>query len=183
MDTDKTIGKPDSLTVSAIAVVAHALSVFIHEALGHGGACVAVGCTPRLLTTMQFQGDESSLSKVAVAAISAGGSVANLVAAAIAMLLLRRHRGPAGSGWFFLWLFATVNLLAAAGYPLYSGVANIGDWANIVQVSSLPGSGTCSSEASARSAIGLPPAGLLAAWAGAYGAPAPAFAPPTRTRS
>jgi hypothetical protein len=133
MDTDKTIGKPDSLTVSAIAVVAHALSVFIHEALGHGGACVAVGCTPRLLTTMQFQGDESSLSKVAVAAISAGGSVANLVAAAIAMLLLRRHRGPAGSGWFFLWLFATVNLLAAAGYPLYSGVANIGDWANIVQ--------------------------------------------------
>src|SRR5579872_2162589 len=133
METDKTIAKPDWLTVSAIAVVAHALSVSIHEALGHGGACVAVGCTPRLLTTMQFQGDEHSLSKTAVDAVSAGGSVANLAAAAIAILLLSRHRGPARTGWFFLWLFATVNLLAAAGYPLYSGLANIGDWANIVQ--------------------------------------------------
>ena len=133
METDKTIAKPDWLTVSAIAVVAHALSVSIHEALGHGGTCIAVGCTPRLLTTMQFQGDEHSLPKLAVDAISAGGSVANLVAAALAMLLLRRHRGPARSVWFFLWLFATVNLLAAAGYPLYSGLANIGDWANIVR--------------------------------------------------
>jgi hypothetical protein len=49
------------------------------------------------------------------------------------MLLLRRHRDPARSGWFFLWLFATVNLLAATGYPLYSGLANIGDWANIAR--------------------------------------------------
>ena len=133
MRTDKTIAKPDWLTVAAVAVVAHALSVFIHEALGHGGTCVAVGCTPRLLTTMQFQGDEQALPKLAVDAISAGGTVANLVAAAIAMLLVRRHRGPARTGWFFLWLFATVNLLAATGYPLYSGLANIGDWANIVR--------------------------------------------------
>ena len=133
MQTDKTIARPDWLTVAAIAVVTHALSASIHEALGHGGTCVAVGCTPRLLTTMQFQGDEQSLPKLAIDAISAGGSVANLVAAAIGMLLLRRHRGPAHAGWFFLWLFATVNLLAATGYPLYSGLANIGDWANIVR--------------------------------------------------
>jgi len=133
MEAEKTVAKPDWLTVAAIAVVTHTLSVCIHEALGHGGACVAVGCTPRLLTTMQFQGDEHSLPKLAVDAISAGGSVANLVAAAIAVLLLRRRRGPALTGWFFLWLFATVNLLAAAGYPLYSGLANIGDWANIVR--------------------------------------------------
>jgi hypothetical protein len=133
METGKAIAKPDWLTVSAIAVVAHALSASIHEGLGHAGTCVAVGCSPRLLTTMQFQGDEHSLPKLAVDAISAGGSVANLVAAAIAMLLLRRHRSPARTGWFFLWLFATVNLLAAAGYPLYSGLANIGDWANIMR--------------------------------------------------
>jgi hypothetical protein len=133
MEAGKTVAKPDWLTVAAIAVVAHALSVSIHEALGHGGTCVAVGCVPRLLTTTQFQGNEDSLPKLAVDAISAGGSVANLVAAAIAILLLRRHSGPARTGWFFLWLFATVNLLAATGYPLYSGLANIGDWANIVR--------------------------------------------------
>ncbi len=133
MEAGKTVASPDWPTVAAIAVVTHASSVFIHEAIGHGGACLAVGCTPRLLTTMQFKGDEDSLPKLAVDAISAGGSVANLIAAAIAVLLLRRYRGAARSGWFFLWLFATVNLLAAAGYPLYSGLANIGDWANIVR--------------------------------------------------
>jgi hypothetical protein len=133
MEAGKTVAKPDWLTVAAIAVVTHALSSSIHEAIGHGGTCIAVGCTPRLLTTMQFQGDEHSLPKLAVDAISAGGSVVNLVTAAIAILLLRRLRRPARTGWFFLWLFATVNLLAAAGYPLYSGFANIGDWANIVR--------------------------------------------------
>ena len=133
MEAEKTVAKPDWLTVAAIAVVTHALSSTIHEALGHGGACIAVGCNPRLLTTMQFQGDEHSLPKLAIDAISAGGFIANLVASSIAILLLRHHRGSARTGWFFLWLFATVNLLAAAGYPLYSGLANIGDWANIVR--------------------------------------------------
>jgi len=133
MDGERSIAKPDWLTVAAIAVVTHAVSVFIHEAVGHGGTCVAVGCTPRLLTTMQFQGDENSLSRLAIDAISAGGTIANLVAAAVGALLLRRHRGPARTGWFFLWLFATVNLLSATGYLLYSGLANVGDWANIVR--------------------------------------------------
>jgi hypothetical protein len=133
VDDKKTSARPDWLTVTAIAIVTHAVCVFIHEAFGHAGVCVAVGCTPRLLTTMEFQGDESSLARLAVNAISAGGSVANLVAAGVAALILRRQRDPARSGWFFLWLFATVNLLAATGYPLYSGLAGIGDWANIVR--------------------------------------------------
>jgi hypothetical protein len=133
METEKAVANPDWLTVASIAIVTHVLSVCIHEALGHGGACLAVGCSPRLLTTMQFQGDEQSLSTLAVDVISAGGTVANLAAAATAVLLLRKRRRPARAGWFFLWLFATVNLLAAAGYPLYSGLANIGDWANVVR--------------------------------------------------
>lgn len=133
MEAEKIVTNPDWLTVAAIAIVTHSLTVSIHEAIGHGGACLVVGCAPRLVTTMQFKGDEDSLPRLAVDAISAGGSVANLIAAAIAILLIRRYRGPARTGWFFLWLFATVNLLAAAGYPLYSGLANIGDWANIVR--------------------------------------------------
>jgi hypothetical protein len=128
----ETATNPDWITVAAIALVTHALTITIHEALGHGGGCLIVGCVPHLVTTMQFQGNEDSLPKAAADVVSAGGSVANLIAAAIAVLLLRRRRGPADASWFFLWLFATVNLLAAAGYPLYSGLANIGDWANIV---------------------------------------------------
>src|SRR5262249_26136173 len=33
---------------------------------------------------------------------------------------------------YFLWLFTTLNLLMGAGYFLFSGVGNIGDWADVV---------------------------------------------------
>jgi hypothetical protein len=125
--------RPDWATVAAVAVVVDVSTTLIHEGLGHGGACLLMGCTPRLLTSMQFQGDEQLLSSFAVKVISAAGSIANLAAGVLAILLLRRNReeGP-GTRWFFLWLFATVNLLQAAGYPLYSGLGNIGDWAVVV---------------------------------------------------
>lgn len=117
----------------AVAVVTHVLAVVVvHEALGHGGACLLVGCRPQLLTTMQFQGDERALSSAGVRLVAAGGTISNLVAAAIAVALLRRQRERANAGVFFLWLFATLNLLQAAGYLLYSGVSNIGDWAEVV---------------------------------------------------
>ena len=128
----KIIARPDWLTVAAVSVVVDVSASLIHEGLGHGGACVVMGGTPQLLTSMQFQGDEHSLSSVAVRVISAGGSVANAAAALVASSLLRRSRGAPHTWWFFLWLFATVNFLQAAGYPLYSGVSNIGDWAAVV---------------------------------------------------
>jgi hypothetical protein len=125
--------RPDWLTVISIALVVHTCATLIHEGAGHGGACLAAGCVPRLLTSMQFDGDESSLSVTAVKFIAAAGTLANLCAGFAAMLLLRRSRDAGGSLWFFLWLFATVNLLQATGYPLYSGIGNIGDWAAVVR--------------------------------------------------
>ena len=123
----------DWLTVIAVAVVAHAVAVVVvHEGLGHGGACLLVNCRPRLLTTMQFQGDERSVPSAGVRLVTAGGTLANLIAATITVALLRRRRERASAGSFFLWLFATLNLLQATGYLLYSGVSNIGDWADVV---------------------------------------------------
>jgi hypothetical protein len=82
---------------------------------------------------MQFQGDERGLSGVAVRLISAGGTIANLLAAFAAMWLLTRQRRAIGRAWFFLWLLATVNLLEATGYWFYAGLMNIGDWADVVR--------------------------------------------------
>ena len=84
------------------------------------------------MTTMQFEGDERTLSTLGIKFVAAGSTLANLAAATIAVLLLRRSRERAGAGEFFLWLFATVNLLQAAGYLMYSGATNIGDWAEVV---------------------------------------------------
>ena len=133
VSTNAMTPRTDWLTVIAVAVVTHAVAVsVVHEGLGHGGACLLAGCRPQLLTTMQFQGDERTVSGMGTRFIAAGGTLANLVAATVAVGLLRRRRECANAQEFFLWLFATVNLLQAAGYLLYSGVSNIGDWAAVV---------------------------------------------------
>lgn len=62
---------------------------------------------------MQFDGDETTLSTLRVKFVAADGTLTNLAAATIAALLLRRRRERADAGEFFLWLFATVNLLQA----------------------------------------------------------------------
>src|SRR4029077_19944138 len=80
----------DWLTVIAVAAVTHIFAVLVHEGLGHGGACLIVGCRPQLLTTMQVKGDERTVSVAGVKFIAAGGTLANLLVATIAAVFLRR---------------------------------------------------------------------------------------------
>jgi hypothetical protein len=120
--------KPDIPTLAAISVVAYAVANVVHEGLGHAGSCILVGGRPLVLTSMHFHGDNDGLSELANRLIAAGGTVANLVAAGSAMLFLKRVRNGSPATWHFLWTFASVNLLQATGYPLFSGVGGIGDW-------------------------------------------------------
>jgi len=123
----------DPWTVAAIAVVAYALSNVVHEGLGHGGACLAVGGHPRQLTAVFFDGDLEGLPPSAGRWVAAGGSLANLVAAALAWVGLRLIPARSSSGRFFLWLVLAVNLLQAFGYLLFSGIGGLGDWAVVVR--------------------------------------------------
>jgi hypothetical protein len=124
---------PDLLTLAALAVIAYALADVIHEGFGHAGTCALVGGRLRLLTSMQFEGETEGLPAHAHRLIAAGGTIANLVAAALAMLILRWSRDRSPATWVFLWIFISVNLLQAAGYPLFSGVGGIGDWAAVIR--------------------------------------------------
>ena len=139
MDREKT-GNPfpacDPLTIAAIGLLAGALADFIHEGLGHGGACLLVGGKPALLTSMNFVWDESGLPRWASRVVAAGGTMANLLAGAFAVALLRRPPRSAHLH-YFLWLSAAVNLYVGTGYFFYSGASNIGDWANFI--AGLPG--------------------------------------------
>ena len=65
--------------------------------------------------------------------VAAGGTLVNFVAGFLAWLALRLAARASGSLRFFLWLLMTVNLMAAAGYFLFSGIGNIGDWADVVR--------------------------------------------------
>jgi hypothetical protein len=120
--------QPDLLTLAALAVVAYAVANVVHEGLGHAGICALVGGRPRVLTSMHFEGDTEGLPAVADRLIAAGGTIANLAAAALALPFLTRARDGSPATWFFLWMFGSVNLMQATGYPLFSGVGGFGDW-------------------------------------------------------
>jgi hypothetical protein len=116
----------DSWTVVAIAIVATVCADMIHEGLGHGGMCLLTGGHPRLLTTVNFECHGEGLL------VAAGGTLANVIAGAIfwatSRLATRSTRLR-----YFLWLSMTINLFAAGGYFLFSGIGNIGDWAVVIQ--------------------------------------------------
>ena len=121
----------DRLTLVAIAVVAYALANLLHEGLGHAGMCVAVGGRLEALSAVHAICTMDDQGRAATSLVMAAGTFANLLAGATAWLLLRRE--PTLTLWrYFLWLVMTVNLLQATGYWLFSGVANVGDWAQLV---------------------------------------------------
>jgi hypothetical protein len=116
----------DLWTVAGIAVVAFAIANIFHEGLGHGGACVLNGGHPLVLSSVHF---ECSIENRWIAS---GGTIANFILAVICLLALRAVRHSPRLR-YFLWLSMTINLLQGGGYFLFSGVGNIGDWADVIK--------------------------------------------------
>lgn len=113
-------------TVAAIAIVAFALCDMVHEVLGHGTATLASPAVrATLLTTVALSTEGTSRL------VAAAGTIANLAAAALSFLWLKRRAG-APSWQYFLWLFGSLNLFNATGYFLYSGILGSGDWAVVI---------------------------------------------------
>ena len=117
--------KPDLFTIAAIAIAATVIADFIHEGLGHGGMCVATGGRPVVLSTVHFECSPDTRL------VAAGGTLANLIFGALFWVAARAVKRSA-SWRYFLWLLMTFNLFAAGGYFLFSGIGNIGDWADVV---------------------------------------------------
>jgi hypothetical protein len=117
----------DTLTLVALGVVAFVVADTAHEALGHGLAILAVGAKPVLLTTC-FIRSTGSVSRW----IPAAGGIANLAVGLLSVLALRLLRTVSASVRCFLVLLAAFNLLFAAAYPAYSGIALFGDWAAVI---------------------------------------------------
>ena len=121
---------PDLATVIAFALIAYSASNVLHEALGHGGTCVALGGKPLVLSSVHFECGEEAMSDLARRGVAAAGTIVNFIAGALALVAFKAtdpRRKPHLA--YFLWLFATLNLLMGAGYFLFSGIGNIGDWA------------------------------------------------------
>jgi hypothetical protein len=117
--------QPDRLTIAAIAIAATVITDVIHEGLGHGGMCVATGGHPLALSTVHFECSADTRL------VAAGGTVANLIFGGLFWVAARALKQSA-AGRYFFWLLMTFNLFDAGGYFLFSGIANIGDWAAVV---------------------------------------------------
>jgi hypothetical protein len=126
-----TVARSHLPTLVAIAVVAYGLANVAHEGLGHGGACLLAGGKPMVLSSVHFECDEAALSDGGRRLLAAGGTLLNLALGALALIGFKVwRRGPHGR--WFLWLLATLNLFQAAGYLLFSGIGNLGDWGVVI---------------------------------------------------
>src|SRR5436190_13285468 len=123
---------PDLMTVTSIGLVAYAAANVLHEAVGHGGACIIFGGKPLVLSSVHFECGEQTMNGAARRGVAAAGTIVNFIAGAAALVAFKTTnaaRKPHAA--YFLWLFMTLNLLMGAGYFLFSGVGNIGDWAAV----------------------------------------------------
>jgi hypothetical protein len=117
----------DAPTIAGIGTIAHILANILHEGAGHGGACLMVGGTPLVVSTVHMECSTDTRL------VMAGGTIINVAAGALFFALGRITSGTAPRLKYFWWLSMTVNLLIAAGYFAFSGIGGFGDWAMFIQ--------------------------------------------------
>lgn len=123
----------DLLTILAIGIVSFIIKNVLHEALGHGGACVLVGGTPLVLSSAHFDCDYASVSDAGRRFVAAAGTLVNFLAAYLFWLAFHRVQNTSPSLRYFFWFCMSGNFFVAAGYPLFSGLIGVGDWINVVE--------------------------------------------------
>src|SRR5262245_4935749 len=93
----------DLLTILAIGIVSFIMKNVIHEALGHGGACLLVGGKPLVLSSAHFDCDTASVSDAGIRFISAAGTLVNFIAAYFFWLSFHSPRVKSDTLRYFFW--------------------------------------------------------------------------------
>lgn len=115
-----------AMMLAALGILAYAASMMTHEALGHGGYCLALGGHNVMLTAW---GESCDLH---APGIEAAGPGLQFGAALLAWLMLRLVSPDVARLRYFLWLYMVFDLLVSSGYVAFSGVANFGDAAVLI---------------------------------------------------
>lgn len=121
--------RDSGIMLAALGMLAYIASIMTHEALGHGGYCLAAGGHNTMLTgwweTCRFPG-------TAPLGIKAAGPALQFGAGLMAWGLLHLVSRKANRLRFLLWLYMTFSLLISSGYVAFSGVTGLGDAAEII---------------------------------------------------
>jgi len=113
----------------AIAAVAFCLTTAIHEGV-HALACVGVGSELKELSAMHVSCESNALWQSKI--VSGLAAIVNIILGVFLLLILRLSQQRSSGTQFFLWLFMLMNWLLGAGYWMFSGIANVGDWATVI---------------------------------------------------
>jgi len=113
-------------TIISMAVLASAVATLLHEGIGHGLIAWLRGDIPTELTSNHL----STLHPDRW--VEAGGTVVNLFAGAICLLVSRAVGHRANLRYFF-WILAAFNLFPGAGYFIFSGIFGFGDWEQVIR--------------------------------------------------
>ena len=117
--------RDDTLTVCAISALAAMMGNVLHEGVGHGLLALATGTTTGTLSTVAWSSPHDTRL------VAAGGTLVNLATGLALWFMLRRATEASVHMRFFLLIASAFNLLSGAGYFLFSGVTNFGDWADV----------------------------------------------------
>lgn len=119
----------DWLTVISIAAIAFSLNMMMHEGL-HALACLGVGADLQEYSALHVSCIKHTTFQGKIIAGSA--PFYNLFAGIILWIIVRKSQNRASENWYFLWLFMLINLLYGSGYFMFSGIANVGDMAVVI---------------------------------------------------
>jgi hypothetical protein len=120
--------KSDLGTLVAIAAFSAILATMLHEHGGHALACVSLGGHLKELGAFYIECRPDSLTSRDQRIVTFSGPLASFLWGLIAMFCFGRVYRNNSQLKFFVWHFMTINLLMPAGYLLFSGVSNIGDF-------------------------------------------------------
>lgn len=115
----------DWLTVAAMAALAYVTATALHEHLGHAATCAMLGSDVKQFGAFYVECDDARLSSTGVRLVALAGPVVSVLLGLACARLLRAMPTPLSR--LFTWMLASIGLMTAFGYMLFSGVANIGD--------------------------------------------------------
>lgn len=118
------IQKIDTPTLIGLVLLLAPVLTVVHEVGGHGGACLATGGAIKEIGAHYL--DCASANETSARIVSLAGAGIDVVVGALAWLCWRVAQAPLLRAT--LWMIVVDKLLLAAGYPLFSGVMNVGDF-------------------------------------------------------
>lgn len=112
--------------IMALTAIVWVTAAMLHEGLGHGVACKAMGGVPTAWSTFHFECGRQAVSVAGWRLVSGAGTMVNIGLMALGWIWWRRS--VIAGARLAAWVMFVVNGLTSFGYLIFSAVFGIGDW-------------------------------------------------------